>query len=128
IPVYIFFNDPFIVFVDIYHLRKRNADSLQTVVISNLCLDLVSKLVIVTGLMVDLFEYHSTSFPLSEIRIAAFSPAEKFQDAIVFSIYREYLRHLFLISVFLTHNSIHPLAPIMPDTASDVTGFHRNIS
>ena len=101
---------------------------MQTVVISNLCLDLVSKLVIVTGLMVDLFEYHSTSFPLSEIRIAAFSPAEKFQDAIVFSIYREYLRHLFLISVFLTHNSIHPLAPIMPDTASDVTGFHRNIS
>ncbi len=35
---------------------------------------------------------------------------------------------MFLISVFLTHNSIHPLAPIMPDTASDVTGFHRNIS
>ena len=92
IPVYIFFNDPFIVFVDIQHLGKQNADPLQAVVIPDLCLDLVAKLVIGAGLMVDLFEHHSSAVPLSEIGIASFSSAEKFQDAVVFSIYRQHLR------------------------------------
>ena len=85
IPGDIFLYHDLSFFVDGNQGRNPDPCFLQPLIIPFFCFDLISKGVLIAGLMMDLLDNNRSGFCLRQIRIPAFSMSEQPYDAVFFS-------------------------------------------
>ena len=91
ISVDIFFQDAFFRAVDIDHDRHLDPDLAQAVVIIDLRLDLIAKLIVIAGFMVDLLEDISLHTVTCQIGVTAFAFSEQAMYLVFLFIYSHFL-------------------------------------
>ena len=90
----VFFHNAFRFGVNIQHTRHRNADFLQVVVIPQFGFELIAKLVIDAGFMVNLLNHDLLPVRhLCQVRIPAFALAQQFEQGVGIAIYQNCFRH-----------------------------------
>ena len=86
VAVDVFLEDAFVLMVYVQHLWHRNADGKQPLIVVQLRLQLVTKLVVSAGLVVNLLQDVMLPVPFHEVGIAALALAEQLQNSVFHAI------------------------------------------